>query len=80
MSKSIDIVTLHDLTKKTHELHESSYVKTTRYHGKYTRSHWDCAAEVCGAEHPWLNLVHYLALSGEGYDIIATMARRAQTT
>ena len=69
---SITVAELHRLVSATVELHESHYTSD----GKYTLRWWDCAKQVCGENETWLPMVHFLAISGEGADVIEGMAKK----
>jgi hypothetical protein len=69
---SITVAELHRLVKATVELHENNYTSD----GQYTLHWWDCATQVCGENVTWLPLVHFLATSGEGVDVVEGMAKK----
>jgi hypothetical protein len=65
------VTKLHRLAKDTLSLRNSSWDGR-----QYTMSWWFCATQVCGESEPLLPLVHFLAISGEGLDILESMAKK----
>lgn len=64
-------------------LHEVSWQKHSGGYatGRYSRDWRDCAKEAvstCGCETELIDLVWFLALSGEGVDICSNLARKLQ--